>query len=315
MSIKLSKKTAVLLIGFGGPSRPEEVRPFLESVLKGVRIPQERFDEVLRHYEAIGGVSLYNVSTQWQKDALQKWFEKKQVPLSVGVGFRHSFPSFKDSFEILKKYGVEKVIGFVLSPLRCYSSFEKYMDRVEEGRKEATAQNIEITCTGSFYDHPLFIEAQTKKLEAVLSDLSSGGRKETFVLFSAHSIPVEMSDKSGYASQFRTASALVAGCLGLKTWECAYQSRSGDPSQPWLSPDVKENLASIKKNGFRNVVLVPIGFLCDNVEVKYDLDVEVKNVCEEIGLRYLRAATVADDPLFIEMMGQQIVNAVQKVSA
>ncbi len=295
-------KTAALLIGFGGPQGLEEVRPFLQSVLEGVPVPPARVAEVAHHYEIFNGRSPYNEVSFRQKQALERWFASQKIAMPVEVGFRHSSPSFRDAFETFKKQGVTKVIGFILASFRSYSSFEKYQLKIAEAQKAAAAEDIRIEYTESFAADPLYFEAQAEQVRAVRAD-----RDGTCVLFCAHSIPVPMSDKSGYASQFEHAAASIASLLGIEHWRTAYQSRSGNPRDPWLEPDVKEVIAGLDRNRFGSALLVPVGFLCDNVEVLYDLDVEAKQACEAAGLRYLRASTVTDHPKFIEAMGLRIL--------
>lgn len=309
----MTDKTAVLLIGFGGPTSPEEVRPFLESVLQGTKIPQGRFQEVLKHYEAVGAVSPYNAATFKQKQALERWLEDQGLNLPVFLGFRHSDPSFKDVFLSLKEKKIERVIGFVLSPLRSYASFDKYLARLEEGKKEAGAAAIAVSYTDGFHNDPLFIETQAARVGEVLDPLSKEERSKVFLLFSAHSIPEEMSRESGYAEQFIEIVALVSKKLGIKNRGFAYQSRSlpagRQAAMPWLSPDVKEAIAATDRTKFQTIVLVPVGFSSENAEILYDLDIEARQKAESSGFRYLRAATAADHPKFIEMMGRAVLCA------
>ncbi len=279
----------------------EEVRPFLENVLKGIRIPQERFDEVLHHYELIGGVSPYIEYTHKQAVALQNWLLVAGQKLPVAVGFRHSFPFYKDIFEEFKKKGIQRVIGIVLAGFRSYSSFEKYIERVEEGQKEAGAGDIQIEYTDEFYLDPLFIEAQAELIHK---------SPRTFYIFSAHSIPVEMSNKSNYAGQFLKTAQAIAEMSGLDHWTIAYQSRSGSPRDPWLEPSIESIIEKIDTNGFQEVCLLPIGFLCENVEILYDLDIETKKFCEDRGLKYRRSKAVNDHALFIEMMGELVLSKI-----
>ena len=296
-------KTAVLLIGFGGPASPKEVRPFLQSVLRGVRIPQERFEAVLSHYERIGNVSPYNALAYKQKKALEKWLRARKADLPVFVGFRHALPSFSDAFLELKKGRFKKIIGIVLSPLGSYASYDKYVEKAEEARRE-TASGIRAEYIGPFWDNALFQEAQAERVEEALREFTAEGRGRTFFLFTAHSIPSEMSEKSGYADQFAGVSAAVAKRLGLKFWDIAYQSRSGAPHEPWLGPDVGEAVRKINPELFKNVAVIPVGFVSDNAEVLYDLDVALAQNVKEAGFRYLRASTVMDHPRFIQMMGE-----------
>lgn len=299
-------KTAALLIGFGGPTSPSEVRPFLASVLQGVKIPPERFDAVLDHYETVGGVSPYNTAVLSQQRALDTWFKKQGMTIPVFVGLRHSSPSFKAALSQLKENHIEKVIGFVLSPFRCYTSFEKYKERIDEAKNELNLSGIKIEYTDPFYQNTSFLQAQSRKVQEVLRMQPHLNGSETFFIFSAHSIPLAMSDKSGYAGQFSQSASVIAQNLGLTFWEVAYQSRSGSPAEPWLGPDVKEVIQKLNKLQFRNVIIIPIGFVCDNVEILYDLDIDARQAAEEAGFNYHRSETVSDDPLFIEMMGKQI---------
>ncbi len=308
-------KTAVLLIGFGGPTSMAEVRPFLQSVLEGVRIPQSRFDEVLHHYEIFKGISNYNTSTYRQREALEYWFEKSGASLPVYVGFRHSSPSFQETFEVLKKNGIEKIVVIVLSSFRCDASFEKYVKKLEEAKAASGAASIAVELTETFFKHPLFIRAQSEKIKLIMNDFSKEELDKTFFLFSAHSIPVSMSDKSRYAGQFIEASSLVAKDLEFLHWGYGYQSRSGNPNELWLSPDVKEMIQRLDQARFKSLVMIPLGFLCDHMEILYDLDVEARKSVEALGLKYLRASTVVDHPKFIEMMGNQVLQKIEKSPA
>ena len=310
-----NKKIAVLLIGFGGPTSMAEVRPFFQSVLQGAHIPQSRVDEVLHHYEVFNGVSPYNSTTYKQKESLEKWFKEKNIALPVLVGFLHTKPTFEDVFAELKRNGVEKVIGFVLSPFRCQTSFEKYLYHVNESKKITNAASIEIDTTGCFHSEPLFLKAQAENVRIALKHFLAKDIEHTFFLFSAHSVPVRMSDESGYAKQFYEAASRIAEKLGLSNWDIAYQSRSGNPSDPWLSPDVKEKVEGLDDTCFKNVMLIPVGFLCDNVEVLYDLDVDAKDTAETMGFKYFRASTVADHPKFIEMMGMQVMDTLKALKS
>ena len=298
-------KTAAMLIGFGGPTRPAEVRPFLDSVLKGVRIPQARYNEVKHHYDLLDGVSPYNQITFQQKKALEKELLNRKVQVPVFVGFRHSSPSLADALNQMKAQGIERVAGFVLASLRSPASFEKYITGVEEA-KQGTRIKMEFRYTRPFHDNPLFIEAQAEEVSKVLQKIDPKERDKTFYIFSAHSIPVLMAEKSGYDKQFEKTSQLIAKKLSISSWRVAYQSRSGNPEDPWLEPSVEKTIQSLDTKKFKNVVLVSAGFLCDNVEVIYDLDIECRDVCKKLGLGYFRAKTVTDHPKFIRLVADLI---------
>ncbi len=298
---------AVLLVGFGGPRNMNEVRPFLESVLKGVPIPKERFEEVLSHYEHFDGHSPYNEITESQRHALEISLHENGHFLPVRVGLRHSSPSLAEAFQEFKLIGVREVIAIVLASFRSYASFEKYQDRVREAQVLAGAEDIFVNYTESFASNPLYFEAQADPVRNLMdARIPEDERNKTFVIFSAHSIPMAMAKASGYDEQFETASRAVAKILGLRAWKVAYQSRSGNPREPWLEPDVKAVIREIDRSAFTHVLFVPIGFLCDNVEVLFDLDVDAREAVEARGFQYLRATTVMDHPIFIRMMSQLV---------
>ena len=303
-------KTAVLLAGFGGPVKPEDVRSFLESVARGAHIPEERIREVESHYEKVGGISRYNEMTLAQAEALGKRFEDKKIDFEVFSGFLHSKPSFTDIFSELKEKGFTRVLVFVLSVFRSYPSFDRYHERLAEARKAAGAEDIEIVEMDPFHTNSLWIEAVSERISEALKNAPQG-KGATYFLFTAHSIPADWAEKSHYAQEFEESSVLVAEKLALPDWRIAYQSRSGPPQYPWLEPDVNKIIRELPQWKYGRVVVVPIGFLCDNVEVVYDLDVEAKKTAEEKGLRYARALTVMDHPDFIEMMARKIVQKAQ----
>ncbi len=306
------KKTAVLLIGFGGPRSLGEVRPFLETIVGGSNIPPERVEEVYRHYELIGGVSPFNTITEGQKAALEKVLLAKGASMPVAAAYRHSFPTFQDAFEGFKKFGTEEVIGFVLASFRSFVSREWYYEKVEEGRRLAGAENIQIRYTDAFDHDPLYLSAQSRRVEDIWSHWSASEKDSSLVIFTAHSIPLPMCEQSTgenearcYGFQFEEACKVITGELGIRHWTYCYQSQSGSPRQQWLSPDIKEVLRGLDTKKVKRVLLVPVGFLCDNVEVIYDLDHEAKAVAMERGIQYFRAGTVGDHPLFIEMMAER----------
>lgn len=302
-------RNVVLLLGFGGPTNLSEIRPFIESVLQGVRVPEARLDEVHHHYVLLGGASPYNEHTEKQRKALEAWLSKNGLDLPVVIGYRHSSPSIKETLLDIKIKGYEQVICVVLSSFRSQASFEKYVIRVEEARQAAGAERIPILYTAPFHKDPLFIEAQASRVLEAMAKISAKEKNHTYFLFTAHSIPVKMSEESGYALQFRETAFLVAERLRLKEgeWGLAYQSRSGDPREAWLDPDVKDAIKKIDGEKFHQAMLIPAGFLCDNAEVLYDIDIEARKCAAERGLGFFRASTVMDHPRFIEMLGRLVL--------
>ena len=298
--------TAVLLIGFGGPASPQGLEPFLKSVLEGRNIPDARLAEVRRHYAALGGRSPYNAHVERFRELLEACLNGQGVSVPVLVGFRHSIPSLGDLCLSLGKLGIRSAAAFVLSSFRSQASFERYRAAFEEERKKV-AGKTEIVYTRPFYSHPLFVESQANRIREKIPSIPEPERNETFFIYSAHSIPSAMARESRYTEEFEEHASRVSQKLGIiKGWSAAYQSRSGDPRDPWLGPDVLEAIRGIDKTHFKNVLLVPSGFLCDNAEVVYDLDIEAKSLAEGLGLNYTRAATVLDEPLFMQMVVELI---------
>jgi ferrochelatase len=285
---------AVLLIAFGGPTRPEEIRPFLENVTRGRRIPPERLDGVVHHYELIGGRSPLNELTFRQAEALRG--QLGTTP--VYVGMRNWEPYLADTLARMALDGVRHAVGLILAPHANESSRERYMEAIDAGRAALGPRAPAIDYVGTWHAHPLFVEALAAQARAALELLPPGAR----LVFTAHSIPVPGSER--YVTELNETARGVADRLGRVDWEIAYQSRSGNPRDPWLEPDVNETLERLAAEGVRAVAVAPIGFVCDHVEVLYDLDVEAKATAERLGLSFARASTVNDDPRFIRMLAE-----------
>ncbi len=297
------ERTGVFLAGFGGPASSQDVIPFLESVLAGARVSPGRMAEVAEHYYEVGGGSPYNRNVFLQRAALEAWLAAKGRATTVVAGFRHAGPTFEDALSALADAGVRRAVAFVLSPLRSPASFGKYVARLDAALA-SIGLPITFEYAPAFHEDPYFIQAQT---ERAVNALEGFPLEHTHVLFSAHSIPVSMSDESGYASQFERLAYLVAERMGASSWSVAYQSRSGRPEDPWLGPDVSEAIHGIDRVRTPNVLVVPAGFVCENVEILFDLDVEAQRAAAKSGLRYLRSRTVDDHPLFIEAAGRLIL--------
>ena len=296
----------ILIVGFGGPAQPGELRPFLEQVTRGLGIPEERLQQVLQHYEAIGGVSPYNRHVFQLVEKLKDQLFRKGIVLPVFVGMRNWHPFLKDTMAEIKKKGFKKGIGVILAPQRSDASFDKYMRNVEEAKQAAEAPFIECEYLKAWHDHPFFIEAQADQVRQVLATLAPKELAELHFIFTAHSIPVEMAQACRYVQEFETSSSRVAHELGWEKWSLAYQSRSGNPKQPWLEPDVTQEIRRLSTKGIRTVLLVPAGFINDNVEVLYDLDIEARQAALQSGLGYRRASTVMDHPKFVKMFAELI---------
>lgn len=297
----------LLVIGFGGPPRPEDVQPFLHYVAQGHPIPASRLAEVAHHYASTGGASPYNGHVRRFVDELSAKLREADVSLPVFMGFRNWHPFLRETLQEIRDCGLQRGVGLILAPHRCAASFERYVENVNQAKAEVDGDGIRYDYLEPWHDHPLFIQAQADRVRTVLDTLVPPGRDhETSLVFSAHSIPVEMARCSRYEEAFRNSSQRVAQALPHGDWHLAYQSRSGPPTQPWLEPDVCAVLRTLKTQGKRAVILVPIGFLSDHIEVLYDLDVEAQEEAERLGIRYLRAPTVMHHPQFVEMFVQLI---------
>ena len=290
---------AAILIGFGGPSSPAEIRPFLDRVTAGRPIPRERYEEVVHHYEAIGGRSPFNEITARQAAALRERLASEGVKIPVVMGMRNTPPWLEDALGELGRNGVRRTLGFVLAAHRCEASWDRYLRDVEEARERVGPSAPVVDYVGEWHVHPLFIEAAADRVADALARLEPCARARAQLIFTAHSIPAAMAAASPYVEQLHESARLIAERLGRWEWALAFQSRSGSPHEPWLEPDVCDVLRGLKE---QPAVIAPIGFLCDHVEVLYDLDVEAARVARRAGVAMERAATVGEHPRFIEMM-------------
>ncbi|MGH7771611.1 MAG: ferrochelatase [Candidatus Binatia bacterium] len=297
---------AILLIAFGGPTSPEEIRPFLGRVLRGHPVPPERIEEVVRHYETVGGRSPLNEITFRQASLLERTFKEKGLPLPVYVGMRHSSPFLRETLDNMTADGVRKALGLILSPHQTEASWERYRRNVAEAREELGGHAPEIDYCPGWHAHPLFIQALTEQIQAAFQKLVMQNRQTTPLIFTAHSVPIAMAARSPYVEQIHLTSRLVAGGLGHRRWSIAYQSRSGKPDERWLEPDVSQVLRTLATEGAGEVVIAPIGFVCDHVEVLYDLDIEARRIAEGLGMRFLRASSLNDHPTFIRMIADVV---------
>lgn len=284
----------VLVIGFGAPEKQTDVPKFLRIVTRGAPVPEERLQEVAHHYKAIGGGSPYNRHTARLVESIKRKLAERGISLPVFTGMRNWHPFLKETLAEIKAKGFRKGIGIILAPHRCDASWDKYIRAVEDAKKENGAV-IEYEYLSPWHDHPGFISAQTEQVRKIYE-------QGAHLLFTAHSIPVEMAKNSNHAKEIRISAEHVARELNRQEWSVAYQSRSGRPDQPWLEPDVNSKIRELAASGTKTVLLVPIGFLCDNAEVLYDLDIEAKAEAEKAGIRYLRASTVMDHPRFADML-------------
>ena len=295
---------AVLVLSFGGPEKPEDVIPFLENVLRGRNVPRERMLEVAEHYYHFGGKSPINDQNRALISGIESELARQGPHLPVYWGNRNWHPFLADTLRRMQADGVKNALAFVTSVFSSYSGCRQYLEDVEKARAEVGPDAPRVDKLRSFYNHPLFIEAQAGEVRDALEQIPADRRAAAQILFTAHSVPVAMAESSDYQKQLNESCRLVSGQLGLASWRLVYQSRSGPPGQPWLEPDVGDVLREM--NAGADVVIVPIGFISDHMEVLYDLDTEARQICDSGGIQMVRASTVGVHPLFLEMIRELI---------
>ncbi len=283
---------ALLIVSFGGPEQREDVIPFLENVLRGRNVPRERLLAVADHYYHFDGRSPINDQNRALIAAL-----REVVEIPIYWGNRNWHPLLADAVRQMQRDGIRRAVALATSAFGSYSGCRQYLEDIQRARAAVGDDAPEIVKIPPFSENSLFLEAMTERVRTALAELP-GAR----VVFTAHSVPVSMAESSPYAQQLEAASGRVAENLGLREWKLVYQSRSGPPTQPWLGPDICDYLRASPAD----TVIAPIGFLSDHMEVMYDLDTEAGAVCEELGVRMVRAGTVGTHPAIIRMIAELI---------
>jgi protoporphyrin/coproporphyrin ferrochelatase len=297
---------ALLLVSFGGPEGMDDVIPFLENVLRGRNVPRERMLQVARHYEMFGGVSPINQQNRNLIAALRKELDRNGPRLPIYWGNRNWHPLLPDTLAQMTQDGIKNALAFVTSAYSSYSSCRQYRQNISDAQAAVGPEAPRVEKLRVFYNHPLFIEANVEQIRAALVQL-----EDVNLVFTAHSIPESMAVNCDYAAQLAEAAGVIAHALGIKSWQLVYQSRSGSPSQPWLGPDITDHLRTLHREGVRNVVVAPIGFVSDHMEVVYDLDVEARKVADELGMKMVRAATAGTHPAFVRMIRELMLERVE----
>ncbi len=286
----MSVYDALMIVSFGGPEKREDVIPFLENVLRGRNVPRERMLQVAEHYYHFDGRSPINDQNRALIEAL-----RPVVKIPIYWGNRNWHPLLADTVRQMHDDGIKRAVAFVTSAFGSYSGCRQYIEDIERARGELKIDKIR-----PFSEHPKFIEAMTDRVRTALQELPQGR-----LVFTAHSVPVSMAESSPYVGQLERACAAVASAVGRNDWKLVYQSRSGPPGQPWLEPDIGAYLREIRSDAV-DVVIVPIGFLSDHMEVLYDLDTEARALCEELGVKMVRAGTAGTHPAMIEMIAEMV---------
>jgi ferrochelatase len=300
---------AVLVVSFGGPLGMDDVRPFLANVLRGRRVSPERLEEVVHHYALFDGVSPLTAITQAQADGLAARLKRYGPDLPVYVGMRNWHPFLHETLAQMSRDGVRRAVGFVTAAHKSYSSCGQYKVNVAEARQALAAQglaDVDVRFVDDWYAREGFVMANAVRVAEALRALPEPLRAGARVVFTAHSIPLSMARGARYAANLQETARLVMERLGRSDFALVYQSRSGRPEDPWLEPDVNDYLRAARAEGVAAVVLSPIGFVCDHVEVLYDLDREAAETCRSVGLAMARAKAVNDDPRFLDLMADVV---------
>jgi len=307
----VSSYDAILLVSFGGPEKPEDVMPFLENVTRGRNVPRERLLEVAEHYHHFDGRSPINDQNRALMAALQQELAAHGPRLPIYWGNRNWHPFLTDTLRQMKADGVKKAIAFVTSAFSSYSGCRQYRENIADSQAAVGDGAPHIDKLRVFHNHPGFLEVIRLETQDALNQLPAALRDNAEVMFTAHSIPLSMARGSKYEAQLLAAVNAIASTLQLQNFRLVYQSRSGPPQVPWLEPDVLVAIRESAARGVKALVLVPIGFVSDHLEVLYDLDTEAKQLCDELGITMTRAATAGTHPAFVRMIRQLIVERME----
>jgi protoporphyrin/coproporphyrin ferrochelatase len=304
---------ALLVVSFGGPEGMDDVMPFLENVLRGRSVPEERMRGVAQHYEMFGGVSPINEQNRKLIATLKEKLRAKGPDLAVYWGNRNWHPLLGDTLAQMKTDGIKRALAFVTSAYSSYSSCRQYLENIVAAQDGVGEGAPRVEKLRAFYNHPLFIEANAENIAVSLDRIPESRRSSAQLVFTAHSIPQSMAENCGYQSQLEETGRLIAERLGQTHWRLVFQSRSGQPTQPWLVPDICDYLKELKQSGETDVVVAPIGFVSDHMEIIYDLDTEARQLCEAMGLNMVRASTVGTHPAFVRMIRELILERTEGI--
>ena len=299
---------AVLVVAFGGPEGPDDVLPFLQNVLRGKNVPPARMLEVAEHYLKFGGKSPINEQTRALAEGLRAELAAHGPDLPVYWGNRNWHPLLADTMAQMASDGIRRSLAFFTSAYSSYSSCRQYLEDIERARHSVGPKAPAVEKLRAYYNHPGFIGPTIERVGDALEQIPAARRDSATVIYTAHSIPLAMADHCDYAAQIAEAGRLVSEALAISHYQVAYQSRSGPPNQPWLEPDIRDALRSLHATtSARDVVIVPIGFVSDHIEILFDLDTEARAVCKQLGLDMVRASTVGSHRDFLHLIRDLIL--------
>jgi protoporphyrin/coproporphyrin ferrochelatase len=295
---------AVVVVSFGGPEGLDDVMPFLENVTRGRNVPRERLVEVAHHYELFGGVSPINEQNRELIAALEVELRAHGVNLPIYFGNRNWHPFLTDTMRQMRDDGVRRALALFTSAFSSYSGCRQYREDLFNAQREIGPEAPEVPRVRMFFNHPGFVEANVDRVRDAMRELPDGA---VHIAFTAHSIPTAMARNCAYEVQLHEAARLVAEAVGVDDWSVVYQSRSGPPQVPWLEPDISDHLEEVAARGVRAVVVSPIGFVSDHLEVRFDLDIEARETADRLGLAMARAGTAGTHPAFVAGLRELIV--------
>jgi len=299
---------AILMVSFGGPESKEEVIPFLETVLRGRNVPRERLLTVAEHYYHFEGRSPINQQMRELIAALAAELERNGPKLPIYWGNRNWYPFLPETLRQMKQDGIRRAVGFVTSAYSSYSGCRQYREDIVRAQSEVGPGAPDVDKVRAFFNHPAFIEVTVERVREALQAIPAGAASNIQIAYTAHSIPLAMASTCDYVSQLEEVRRLVSTELGQKNHVLVYQSRSGTPGQPWLEPDILDHLRRVNAQNLASaVVLAPIGFISDHMEVLYDLDVEAKQLCDSLALPMARAKTAGIHPKFVGMIRELVL--------
>lgn len=293
---------ALLLVSFGGPEGPADVMPFLERVTRGRGVPRSRLEEVAAHYHHFGGRSPINERCRELVEALRVELGTHGIDMPVYWGNRFWDPLLPSVLKRMADDGIRRALAFVTSAYGSYSGCRAYLEDIETARREVGPGAPAVDKLRVFFDHPGFVAAVSDRVREAMARLGPEAGSTARPVFTAHSVPLSMARGGPYVDQLRETCRLVAEETGLGDWDLVWQSRSGPPQVPWLEPDILDHLRALAQEGVAEVVLVPVGFVSDHMEVVYDLDYEAAALARSLGIRLERAGTAGTHPRFVQMV-------------
>ncbi|MBX3420511.1 MAG: ferrochelatase [Pirellulaceae bacterium] len=317
MNSQQSTIDCILWVSFGGPEGPDDVIPFLENVLRGKPVPRERLLEVAEHYLHFGGVSPINAQNRDLIARLQQELQAAGIDLPIYWGNRNWSPYLVDALREIQHAGHRLPLPIFTNMFSSYSGCRQYRENIAAAQSQLGPDAPRTAPRLRFgFNHPRFIAAQAQLVQSAIEKLPQHLRADAKLLYTAHSIPISMSDHCQYVRQLSESAELIARQVvhpdrqGAQ-WELVYQSRSGPPQQPWLEPDIGDRLGDLAQQGVKAVIVVPLGFVTDHLEVLYDLDLEAQQACQKLGVAYSRAPAVGTHPEFVRMIVDLIIERLQ----